>query len=210
MEERRKAETGAFPEQEITFYSELPPRGGVLEYQDVLDDVGRAARLDRADKALDNMVNTEAVLTAQHGDQVAGLTVGTVATASLHPPRLTVAIRRDHAASDLIRESGTFAINFLDRGQQDLSDRFAALIDEASRPFDGVEYTRGVSSGAPILRRALGFVECQVADTLESGDHLVILADILDGGALRDGQPLISIGRYKPTLDISEHLSVGS
>jgi len=210
MEERRKAETGAFQEQEITFYSELPPRGGVLEYQEVLEDVGLAARLDRADKALDSLVNTEAVLTAQQEDRVAGITVGTVATASLHPPRLTVAIRREHPACGMVLQSGTFAINFLGEGQEGLSERFAAPHDQALGLLAGVEYTRGVSSGAPILQKALGFVECRVAETLECGDHVVIVADLMDGGSLHDGKPLVSIGRYKPTLDISDHLSVGS
>lgn len=210
MEDRRKAEPGAFPEQEITFYSELPPRGGVLEYEDVLEDVGRAARLDRADKALDGLVNTEAVLTAQEGDRIAGITIASVATASQHPPRLTVALRREHPACDLVLATHSFAVNFLGEAQRDLSARFARPHEESGQAFAGVEYTRGVSSGAPVLQEALGFVECHVADTLESGDHVVILADILDGGSLHDGRPLISIGRYKPTVDISDDLSVGS
>lgn len=210
MEERRKADPAAFSEQEIIFYSELPPRGGVMEYQDVLEDVGRAARMDRADKVLDHLVNTEAVLTTQHGNRISGLTVGTVATASLHPPRLTVAVRRDHPAFEMLIASGTFAVSFLSDQQQRLSDLFAQTMDQAARAFSEVRYSRGVSSGAPILEPALGFVECKVVETMESGDHAVILADILDGGVLHDGKPLVSIGRYKPTLDISDHLSVGS
>lgn len=210
MEERRRAEPGAFPEQEVTFFSELPPRGGVMEYQDVLEDVGRAARLDRADKALDNLVAGVVILTAQHGDRLAGVTVGTLATASLHPPRLSVALRRDHPACDLLLASGTFAVNFLSDEQRSLCDRFAEVMDGTQRLFDKVEYSRGVSSGAPILERALGFVECRVAETLETGDHLLIVADILDGGSLNDGSPLIVHGAYKPTLDISDDLSVGS
>lgn len=210
MEERRKAGAGAFPEQEITFYSELPPRGGVMEYQDVLEDVGRAARLDRADKAFDHLVAGIAVLTAQHGDRLAGVTVGTVATASLHPPRLSVAVRRDHPACDLLLRSGSFAVNFLSDEQRDLCRRFSEAMDQSFRLFEAVQYNRGVSSGAPILQQALAFVECSVAETVESGDHMVILGDIQDGGSLNEGKPLITIGSYKPTLDISDNLSVGS
>lgn len=210
MEERRKAEAGAFPEQEIIFYSELPPRGGVVEYEDVLEDVGRASRLDRADKAFDQLVAGTVVVTAQQGDRIAGLTAYTVATASRRPPRLSVALRRDHPACELLVASGSFAVNFLGDEQQSLADRFAEDADPAIRAFDEVEYTRGVSSGAPLLLPALGFVECRVVETLETGDHLLIVADILDGGSLNDGKPLIAIGKYKPTVDISDNLSVGS
>ncbi len=210
MDERRKAEAGAFPEQEITFYSELPPRGGVLEYEDVLEDVGRAARLDRADKALNCLVAGIVILTSQHGERLAGVTIGTLATASQRPPRVSVAIRRDHPACELLLSSGTFAVNFLSEAQRDVCDRFSAAMEDSSRVFDKVEYSRGVSSGAPILQRALGFVECKVAETVENGDHMVILGDVLDGGSLTEGTPLITFGAYKPTSDISDNLSVGS
>lgn len=210
MDERRKAEAGAFPEQEITFYSELPPRGGVLEYEDVLEDVGRATRLDRADKAFDSQVSGVVVLTSQHGDRLAGVTIGSLATASQRPPRVSVAIRRDHPACELLLRSGSFAVNFLSEAQRDVCDRFSAVMDESMQVFDTVEYIRGVSSGAPILQRALGFVECKVAETVESGDHMVILGDVLDGGSLNEGKPLITFGSYKPTSDISDNLSVGS
>lgn len=210
MEGRRKAEAGAFPEQEITFYSELPPRGGVMHYEDVLEDVGRATRLDRADKALDLLVAGTVVVTAQAGDRIAGVTACTLATASRRPPRLSVALRRDHPACDLLVASGAFAVNFLGDGQQSLADRFSAAQEPAMRAFDGVEYSRGVSSGAPLLQKALAFVECRVAETLETGDHLLIVADILDGGSLEDGKPLVTVGKYKPTDDLSDGLNVGS
>lgn len=210
MADQRKAKTGSFEEQAIEFSGELPQRGGVLDYVDVVKEIGTAARLDRADKALDAIVSTVAVLTSHHNVRTMGIVVATIATASQHPPRISVAVRRHHPIHDLIAASGFFALNLLERGQANLETCFTAPPLEGVNQFAGVEYDQGISSGAPILRGSLGFLECRVSSSLDTGDHTVFIGDILDGGMLRDGQPMISQGEYKPTVDISGGFSVGS
>lgn len=210
MAEQRKGKSGSFKEQAIEFSAEMPQRGGVLEYVDIVKEIGGAARLDRADKALDAIVSSVAVLTAHRNERTLGIVVATIATASQHPPRISVAVRHHHPIHDLIRQSGFFALNLLERGQTALEDCFTAPPLEGVNQFAGVEYDQGVSSGAPILRGTLAFLECRVASALDTGDHTLFVGDILDGGMLRDGQPMISQGEYKPTADISEGFSVGS
>jgi flavin reductase (DIM6/NTAB) family NADH-FMN oxidoreductase RutF len=210
MAMHRKAKTGTFNEQAIEFSAELPPRGGVLEYVDVVKEIGEAARLDRADKALDAIISSVAVLTVQYNERSMGIVVATIATASQHPPRISIAVRRQHPIHDLIKTSGFFALNLLERGQQALEERFCTPPSEEANQFAGVEYDQGVSSGAPVLRGVLAFLECRVASSLDAGDHTIFLGDLLDGGALRDGQPMISQGEYKPTSDIAKGFSVGS
>ncbi|MNX71969.1 High molecular weight rubredoxin [compost metagenome] len=208
MANRRKVNSEAFEAQQIEFEAEVPQRGGVLEYADAVQQVGEAARFDRADKALDAVISTVAVLAAHHEAQVMGIVVSTLATASQHPPRISVAVRRQHPIHDLIQASGFFALNLLEQSQRSLEDRFTAPPQAGTNQFAGVEYDLGVSSGAPIVRGVLGFLECRVASTLDTGDHTLFIGDILDGGMLRDGQPMISQGEYKATVDISEGFSV--
>lgn len=206
MAERQKAQSGGFGEQEATFESALPPRGGILDYEDVLSEVGRAARLDRADKALDSLTSTPAILTAQNGPDVAAIVVATLATASQHPPRISVAVRKGSKVYGLIQASGFFAVNFVSDDQQAWIERYG--VPHEGDPFAGVEYDRGVASGCPVLRGALAFIECKVAQSLDVGDHVLFVADLLDGGSLRDGNPLVRNGSYKPTIDTSENSSV--
>ncbi|HEY9900324.1 MAG TPA: flavin reductase family protein [Pantanalinema sp.] len=210
MAEHRKAKTGSFSEQALEFSAEMPQRGGILEYVDIVKEIGEAARLDRADKALDAVVSSVAVLTAHHDGRSMGIVVATIATASQHPPRISVAVRRQHPVHDLIKESGFFAVNLLERAQGGLEECFTAPPPAGASQFAGVEYDQGVSSGAPILRGALAFLECRVSSALDTGDHTLFIGDLLDGGVLRDGQPMISQGEYKPTIDISKGFSVGS
>lgn len=187
-------------EEPETFKSELPARGGVLESSEVLPSASRLASWDRADKAFDVMVSSIAVLTTQNGDDMSGLVVSTVATASQHPPMFTVAVRRSHPAEALIRASRMLAINFLAEDAEALLERFGSHAVGGNAQFAGVEYDRGVASGSPILRSGLAFVEGKVVHSLTEGDHTIFVAEVLDGGSLRDATPMIRRGSYKPTV----------
>ena len=62
-----------------------------------------------------------AVVTVDLEGQRLGLTVASLVSLSLEPPLVGVAIRRDAALHELLRESGNFAISMLAEGQEDLS-----------------------------------------------------------------------------------------
>lgn len=189
---------------EPTFASELPPREGVLEHQEASPAAGRRARLDRADKALARVAGTMAVITARHEGQVASGMLATLATASQDPPRISLALSHHHPVLALIRVQETFAINLLGAHQEAYARSLCGAHAGASSALDGVEYQNGVWSGAPILTGALAFLEGRMVASLDAGDHVVLVADILDGGTLRDGDPLIWSGAYRPTTKLSK------
>ena len=56
--------------------------------------------------------------------------------------------------------------------------------------FAGVAWTPGPRSGAPLLEGTLGWLECEVADVYEAGDHWLVTARVLDLSAQADRQPL--------------------
>jgi flavin reductase (DIM6/NTAB) family NADH-FMN oxidoreductase RutF len=45
-------------------------------------------------------------------------------------------------------------------------------------------------NGCPILEQALAYFECRVVDKIERGDHTVFVAEVIDAGVQREGQPL--------------------
>jgi flavin reductase (DIM6/NTAB) family NADH-FMN oxidoreductase RutF len=76
-------------------------------------------------------------------------------------------------------------------------------------PADGVEFARTFikrrphegnrlggyefytqTTGAPIFRDALAFVECKVVARVDRGDHIVFVAEVVDAGVHRAGEPL--------------------
>jgi len=101
--------------------------------------------------------------------------------------RVLVVLSVEARTRSLIEASGRFALQLLDRQQQDLVARFAL-------PFDGDRFA-GVAAGAtatglPLVEGGCGFVECVVRDSLATGDRVVYLAEIVEEQFNADRLPL--------------------
>src|SRR5213083_3120670 len=66
-----------------------------------------------------------AVVTVDLEGQRAGLTVASLVSLSLEPPLVGVAVRRDAALHELLRDAGAFAVSMLSAGQEALAQHFA-------------------------------------------------------------------------------------
>jgi flavin reductase (DIM6/NTAB) family NADH-FMN oxidoreductase RutF len=56
--------------------------------------------------------------------------------------------------------------------------------------FAHIQYGIG-RSGAPILRDALAFVDCETITEHDAGDHLIVVGRVLELGYAAEGKPLI-------------------
>ena len=56
--------------------------------------------------------------------------------------------------------------------------------------FDGVPYQMGDLTDCPILDDGLAFLQCQVHELVDAGDHTLALGLVLDGDVIREGEPL--------------------
>ena len=132
------------------------------------------------------------VTTGRDGDY-SGLTANAVASLSLNPPLVLVAVERGAHSHEYLVNHRVFAMNILAESQEHLSQRFAT---RGPKVFTDLEFTTA-ATGAPILAGTLGYVDCKVVEILTGGDHDIFVGEILAGEA-RDGEPLLYFrGGYK-------------
>ena len=119
--------------------------------------------------------------------QPRGLTVNSFASVSADPPLVLICI--DHACSLLpqFRASQHYGLSFLSEHQQDLSNRFAVLPEGR---FQGLAWNPGATTGVPLLGAIVGCMECTVRQTIEAGDHVIFLAEVVSCDA-SVGNPLL-------------------
>ena len=129
------------------------------------------------------------VVTVGRGGAENALTVSWVAPASFDPPQVVFAADRHHYSVDFLRSTKNFAVNVLREGQQRLAAHFSRQAMAEEDKLDAVA-TREGDSGAAILTDALSYLDCEVAAIYESGDHVLVVGNVVDAGILRDGQPL--------------------
>src|SRR5215475_13327286 len=113
------------------------------------------------------------VTTALNG-QRAGVTVNAFCSVSLDPPLVLVCIERTAHIHDLLFEAGVFAVNLLAEGQDEIARCFAVSSDRRNHDFCGCG-THSVQTGAPVLRDALGYLDCTITDVFPGGDHSIIV-----------------------------------
>ncbi len=126
------------------------------------------------------------VVTARAGERVSAMPASAVASLSLHPPLVLVAVGRQASMHAALMEARGFALNILDESQEALSRRFAR---SGPKDLADVETTTAVT-GAPVFRDALAWVDCRLAEIHRGGDHDLFLGEIVAGGA-REGRPLL-------------------
>src|SRR5262244_1425005 len=125
------------------------------------------------------------VLTGQAKDgRVAAATINWVTQASFEPPLVVVGVKADSHAHAIIKESRTFALNVLGKGQQAMAFTFFKPAELKGETISGEKFHRG-ATGSPVLANAPAFVECTLESTVEKGDHSVFVGKVVEAGVAK-------------------------
>ncbi len=127
--------------------------------------------------------------TSEKGTPI-GMTVNAITSVSLDPPQLLICLAKSRFTAAAIQENGRFGVNFLSDDQKQVAAVFAS---SAPEKFTGIKIRTG-DLGVPLIEGSLARAECRVAKTVESGDHLIFIGDVL-GAEAADGMPLIFFRR---------------
>jgi flavin reductase len=133
-----------------------------------------------------------AVVTVETEGQRLGLTIGSLVTLSLEPPLVGLAISREAAMHELLREAGGFAVSLLAAGQEWLAQHFARGVPPIGMWRDVA--TEDAASGAPLLVGALAWLECVLRWDADAGTHTFFAGEVLRATAGHDAPPLLRIG----------------
>jgi 3-hydroxy-9,10-secoandrosta-1,3,5(10)-triene-9,17-dione monooxygenase reductase component len=135
------------------------------------------------------------VVTANGPSGEVGITANSFTSVSLDPPLVLFCVANSSRSLKPIKRAKGFAVNILGKGQERLSKTFAAKVDDR---FAEVS-TRTDTTGAPVLSDALAFLDCELVESFERGDHLIVLGEVVSGGVLKDtAEPLLFFrGAYR-------------
>ncbi|MFT4210811.1 MAG: flavin reductase family protein [Microbacterium sp.] len=126
------------------------------------------------------------VVTARSTDGPVGMAANSVTSLSLDPPLVLFCPARSSTTWPQIRTAGGFCINIMARHHEQMSRQFS--VRNAER-FAGVDLIE--RHGQPALRDAIAWVDCRVHAELDGGDHVIVVADVIDLEATTIGQPLV-------------------
>ena len=139
--------------------------------------------------ALDKLAYGVYVVTLRNEAVINAFTASWISQVSFDPPLIMIAVHRAHFSHFLLEGGGNFAINILGENQGELARLFYTPVGAEEQERVGVPFiTR--KSGAPILREAMAYLDCQLVTSYEAGDHTIYLGQVIDSGVAREGNPL--------------------
>ncbi len=131
------------------------------------------------------------VLTAfGHDSLPRGLTVSAFCAVSLDPPLALACIDKTSSTLPAVQHTGGFTANILAAGREALARRMATKVADK---FDAIGWRRPESAiGGPILHEdSAAYAVCTLRDTIEAGDHWILIGLVTQGSHREGVTPMI-------------------
>jgi 3-hydroxy-9,10-secoandrosta-1,3,5(10)-triene-9,17-dione monooxygenase reductase component len=120
--------------------------------------------------------------------QPAGFTCQAFMSLSISPPRILIVPGNESVTWTKIRESRTFCVNILGDSHEPIARRFAR---RDNHKFDAVDWTPAAYTGAPVLHVAAAWLDCELGDVFDLGDHCVAVGYVREAATVDSRAPLI-------------------
>lgn len=131
------------------------------------------------------------VVTSSDGEP-RGMTVNSLTSVSLDPPQVLISIAATSRMRSTLLEAGSFTVSVLSASLIDAARRFASPVrPRGAAAFDGFSVAPGPNLGHLIFTDCVTWLECRTEQALESGDHTLFTAGVIDCGFGQGVTPLL-------------------
>ena len=121
------------------------------------------------------------VVGSRYGDERNLMTLNWATQVSSDPKLVAIAVEHTAMTHRLVAEGGVFSLNLVDREDRAIVRKFTKPVeaDPAARTLNGFAYHDGLT-GAPVLDRAVAYLDCRVWRDLDCGSHTLFVGEIVD------------------------------
>lgn len=131
------------------------------------------------------------VVTSSDGEPH-GMTVNSLTSVSLDPPQVLISIAGTSRMRGTLLEAESFTVSVLSSSLVDAARRFASSTrPRGAEAFEGFAVVPGPNLGHLIFADCVTWLECRTEKALESGDHTLFTARVIDCGFGRGDTPLL-------------------
>ena len=131
------------------------------------------------------------IVTAQSASGPAGFLGLSATHICADPPIMMVSIDKRTAALATILEAQHFAINYISSEQKTLADIFGGKSDlKGADRFSTNSWTR-LATGAPALSGAVGTIDCEVIETMERHNVVLVFGSVVATASDPNTAPLV-------------------
>ena len=128
----------------------------------------------------------------------AGMAVGSFTSVSLDPPLVAFFPDKSSTTWPRIERAGSFCVNVLAADQEHVCRAFAV---KGGDKFSDLRW-RAAGSGSPIIEDAIAWIDCEIEQVHEAGDHYIVVGRVRELDVVNPSLPLLffqgGYGRFVP------------
>lgn len=113
------------------------------------------------------------------------MTANLVVQVATSPKLVAVAVEAGAVTAALVSSGGAFSVSLLDRADRALVRRFVKPVTEVELDADGHprsmagEAVHTAATGAPVLERAVAWLDCRLGHELDLGSHRLFVGEVV-------------------------------
>ncbi len=121
------------------------------------------------------------------GERRNAMTLNWATQVSFEPKWIGVGVEREAFTHELITAGQVFSICLIDREDRAIVRKFTKPVtaDLAAHTLNEFPYLDGPITGAPVLAQAVAYLECEVRQPVEIGNHTLFLGEIVNAAFLK-------------------------
>jgi len=156
-----------------------------------MDNRGKELDLNAKKAVLRSFTYGLFAISANHNGETGIFTANWITQVSFEPPMVALSVERDSSTLPLIQSSGRFAVAPFREGQRDLAGDLGRPKSKAGDKVAMLGDQVVVSdSGVVAFGDGLGYCVCNVVDTVEVGDSVLFVAEVIEAVTSTEGSPL--------------------
>jgi len=145
-------------------------------------------------RALGRVPSALYIVSTLRGGEPTGFVGSLVQQVGFAPPMLCLAVAKEREPLRDLRASGRFSLSLLDAGSRSRMGPFLKHAPPGKSPFDGLALGH-TPAGLPYLADGLAWFDCRIVSEQDSGDHIVLFAEVEAAATLREGDPHVHLRR---------------
>jgi flavin reductase (DIM6/NTAB) family NADH-FMN oxidoreductase RutF len=131
------------------------------------------------------------IVTARADSGPAGLLGPSATHLCADPPTMMVSVDKRTSALPTILQARHFALNYLSSAQWELADIFGGKSGLGGADRFATSSWSSLTTGAPILADPAGVIDCELAETIERYNVIIILGRVVATSSNPDALPLV-------------------
>jgi flavin reductase (DIM6/NTAB) family NADH-FMN oxidoreductase RutF len=124
--------------------------------------------------------------TTDRAERRNGMTTNWVTQLSFDPKWVGVGVERGAYTHELVEAGRAFSVCMIARDDRAAVRKFTkpVEVDLEARTLNGFPYRDGRVTGVPVLEQSVAFVECELRERLEAGNHTFFVGEVVDAAFL--------------------------